>query len=108
MDPIDETIDMLIATGAIEKSGVDPISGNPTYVFSPLIQEIMPELYEEHLNEINRNIMALWEKRFVDMDLLDSDPKVTLTDKAFDDYEIEQISREEQIALLEIKRIMIN
>jgi len=108
MDPIDETIDMLIATGAIEKSGVDPISGNPTYVFSPLIQEIMPELYEEHLNEINRNIMALWEKRFVDMELLDNDPKVTLTDKAFDDHEIEQISREEQIALLEIKRIMIN
>jgi hypothetical protein len=68
----------------------------------------MPELYEEHLNEINRNIMALWEKRFVDMELLDNDPKVTLTDKAFDDHEIEQISREEQIALLEIKRIMIN
>lgn len=107
MDPIDETIDMLISVGAIEQVGLDPISGLPTYVFTPIIKDIMPELYEEHLNEINRSMMALWEKRFVDMDLLSDNPQVTLTDKAFDDDEIEGLSQEMQIALLEIKRLLL-
>lgn len=107
MDPIDETIDMLISVGAIEQAGLDPISGLPTYIFTPLIKDIMPELYEEHLNEINRSMMALWEKRFVDMDLLSDNPQVTLTDKAFNDDEIEGLSQEMQIALLEIKRLLL-
>ena len=107
MDPIDETIEMLILTGALEVSGIDSKTQKPLYKFSPIIKDIMPELYDEHLNEINRNIMILWEKGFLDVSLLEVDPLVTLTNKAFDDIEIEKISREEQISLIEIKRLLL-
>lgn len=106
MDPIDETIEALILTGAIEVAGVDQKTGQPLYKFSPIIQKIMPELYKEHLNEINRDIMGLWEKGFLNVNFLEEDPAVTLTDKAFDDTEIEKISREAQISLIEIKRLL--
>ena len=107
MDPIDETIEALILTGAIEIAGIDSKTQQPLYKFSPIIQKIMPELYNEHLNEINRDIMALWEKGFLDINFLEEDPLVTLTDKAFDDVEIEKISREQQISLTELKRLLI-
>jgi hypothetical protein len=106
MDPIDQTIEALILTGAIEIVGIDQKTGQPLYRFNQSIQKIMPELYKEHLNEINRDIMGLWEKGFLNVDFLEEDPSVTLTDKAFDDTQIEQISREQQISLIEIKRLL--
>lgn len=107
MDPIDETIEALILTGAIEIAGIDQKTGQPLYKFNQSIEKIMPELYSEHLNEINRDIMALWENGFLNVDFLEEDPSVTLTDKAFDDSEIEKISREQQISLIEIKRLLV-
>ena len=107
MDPVDETIEALILTGAIEIAGIDPKTQQPLYRFNPLIQKIMPELYDEHLKEINHDIMALWEKRFLNINFLEEDPSVTLTDKAFDQAEIDKISREEQISLSEIKRLLV-
>jgi hypothetical protein len=107
MDPIDETIEALILSGAIEVSGIDSKTQEPLYRFNSKIQKIMPELYREHLNEVNRDIMALWEKGFLSVDLLEEDPVVTLTDKAFYDDEIEDLSKEEQISLFEIKRLIL-
>ena len=107
MDPIDEMIETLILSGAIEVAALDEKTGQPLYSFSPKIKEIMPDLYNEHLNEINRDIMGLWEKGFLDVNFLDEDPLVKLTDRAFDDNEIEKISREEQISLIEIKRLLL-
>ena len=107
MDAVDRTIEALILSGALEVSGIDSKTQEPLYSFNAKIQKIMPELYREHLNEVNRNIMILWEKGFLDVNLLEADPLVTLTNKAFDDIEIEKISREEQISLIEIKRLLL-
>lgn len=107
MDPIDETIEALILSGAVEVVGVDSKTGEPLYKFNSSIKKIMPELYNEHLNEVNNDIMTLWEKGFLDIDLLSEDPLVMLTDKAFDDIEIEAIPRELQIGLTEIKRLLL-
>jgi hypothetical protein len=107
MNPIDSTIEALIITGAIEVVGIDPATEQPLYKFNQSIQEIMPELYKEHINEVNRDIMRLWEKGFLEIDFMSEDPVVTLTDKAFIDEEIEKISRELQISLLEIKRLLL-
>lgn len=106
MDPIDETIEALILSGAIEISALDEQTGQPLYSFSPKIKEIMPELYQEHINQVHNDLMTLWELKFLDIDLLSEDPIVHLTNKAFDDREIEKISRELQISLLEIKRLL--
>jgi len=107
MDPIDETIESLLLMGAIEIVGIDPVTEQPLYRFNQKIKNIMPELYKEHLNEINRDIMGLWEKGFLNIDFLEENPTVTLTDKAFNDFEIEKISRQEQISLLEIRRLLV-
>lgn len=107
MEPVDEMIEALILSGAIEIAALDQKTGQPLYSFGPKIKEIMPELYQEHLNEVNRDVMMLWENGFLNIDLMAEDPLVTLTDKAFNDEEIEKISRELQISLLEIRRLLI-
>lgn len=107
MDHIDEMIEVLILSGALEVAALDEKTGQPLYAFGPKIKEIMPELYKEHLNEVNRDVMRLWENGFLNIDFMDEDPQVTLTDKAFNDDEIEKISRQLQISLLEIKRLLV-
>jgi hypothetical protein len=107
MDPIDETIEALIISGAIEVAGKDPKTQETLYRFNSSIKKIMPDLYREHLNEVNSDIMTLWEKGFLDLDLLSKNPLVTLTDKAFSDKEINKISRQLQISLIEIKRLLV-
>jgi hypothetical protein len=107
MNPIDSTIEALIITGAIEIVGIDPKTEEPLYKFNQSIQEIMPDLYREHINEVNRDIMRLWENGFLEIDFMSDDPIVTLTDKAFIDEEIEKISKELQSSLSEIKRLLV-
>lgn len=107
MDPIDETIDALILSGAVEISAIDSKTGEPLYSFSPKIKEIMPKLYEQHITEVNRDIMTLWEKGFLNIEMLTDNPLVTLSDKAFNDFEVENLSKELQISLSEIKRLLV-
>ena len=107
MDEIDSMIEALILCGALEIVALDEKTGQPLYGFGPNIKEIMPELYKQHLQDVNKDIMVLWEKGFLDIDLLSDNPTVILTDKAFIDEEIEKISVELQISLLEVKRLLI-
>jgi len=107
MDPVDQTIESLILSGAIEIAGIDSETGQPLYSFSEKIKEIMPELYQEHLNEVNRDIMYLWEQGFLDIDLLSEDPLVVITEKALDKEQIEGLSAEHKYALAEIKRLLL-
>lgn len=100
------TIDYLILHGAVEVAGIDDNTGEFLYVFSPKIKEIMPELYKEHLNHVNKEIMNMWEKGFVDIDFLSDEPSVILTEKAFDVEEISQLSKDHQWSLQEIKRML--
>ena len=65
MNNEDAIIDDLILQGALEVAGIDSKTGEFLFSVTPKLQEIMPDLYEEHLNSVNQGIMALWE-----MDLL--------------------------------------
>jgi len=101
------TIDYLILQGAVEVAGIDDNTGELLYVFSPKIKEVMPELYAEHMNYVNREIMNMWENGFVDIDFISDEPSVTLSDKAFDINEISRLSKEQQWSLQEIKRMLL-
>jgi hypothetical protein len=107
MNPIDETFDALILSGAVEIAAIDSNTGEPLYSFSPKIKEIMPKLYEQHMTEVNRDIMALWENGFLNIEMLTDNPLVTLSNKAFNDVEVENLSRELQMSLSEIKRLLV-
>lgn len=106
MDETREIIDTLLLTGAMQVCGVDEKTGEFLYQFTPKLKEVMPDLYKEHLNFVNAEIMALWEKGFVTIDLMSDTPVVRLTDKAFDKKEISKLSKEDQYSIQEITRIL--
>lgn len=101
-----DAIDYLILNKALEVAGVDSKTGELLYSFTPKIKELMPELYKEHLNHVNQEIMILWEKGFVDIDFMSDNPIVTLSAKAFDNSEIDGLSNDHKWALEEMKRLM--
>lgn len=99
-----KVIDMLVLSGALEVSGVSE-SGEMLYNFTEKLKEVMPDLYEEHMNFVNSEIMALWEKGFVSIDLLEKNPRVNLTEMAFNKAEMERLTDSQRWSLEEIKRL---
>ncbi len=103
-----DILEDLITLGALKRCGVDPNSGEPLYSFTPKIKDLMPDLYQEHLNLINSEVMELWEKGYVDLNLLETDPMISLNEKSFDLKEISKLSKEQAWTLSEIKRVAIS
>jgi hypothetical protein len=101
----DEIIERLILDGALEVAGVDSEDGSLLYSFTPKIKEIMPELYNDHINNVNSEIFSLWERGYVDIDFLSKDPLVTLTRKSFNELEMSKLSKKEKWSIEELKRL---
>ena len=98
----------LVALGAIKCVGIDAKTNEKLYTFTPKIKDLMPDLYREHLNNVNHEIMVLWEKGYLDLDLFSDQPIVSITSKALNSIEIEKLSEEEQWSLNEIKRVLLS
>lgn len=102
----DRLIDELILAGGLEISGIDERNGEFLYTVTDKMKDLMPEFYEEHLSQVNEHIMQLWEKGFVNIDMMSDDPIVTVRQKAYDIIEVSKLSKEEIWSLEEIKRLM--
>ena len=100
-----EMIEKLILEGGLEVAGVDSENGSLLYSFTPKIKELMPELYSDHLNRVNAEILSLWERAYVDIDFLAKEPIVTLTDKSFDPIEMSKLRKQDVWAIEELKRL---
>ena len=100
-----EMIEKLILEGGLEVAGVDSENGSLLYSFTPKIKELMPELYSDHLNRVNAEILSLWERAYVDIDFLAKEPIVTLTDKSFDPVEMSKLRKQDVWAIEELKRL---
>lgn len=101
-----EIFEYLILSGAIQVAGIDPETGEILYSFTPKVKEIMPELYNEHINSINKEVMNLWEMGFVNIDFFSDDPLVTLTEKSFNEEEVAKLSKSDKWSLQELKRLL--
>jgi hypothetical protein len=101
-----EILDYLLLNGALEVVGVDSETGEFLYVFTDKLKKVMPELYQEHIKSVNSEIMRLWEKGLVDIDLMSKDPIVTISKKAVIEEELGNISKEDLWSLNEIKRVL--
>ena len=102
----DQLIEKLILDGGLEAVAIDQESGELLYSFTPKIQELMPNLYSEHLNEVNANVMNLWEKGFINVDFFAQDPLITLTEKAIDANSVNELSKHERWNLFEVIRLL--
>ena len=102
----DKIIDDLILKGGIEVAALDEDTGEMLYSFTPKIQELMPDLYEEHIRGVNSEVMNLWEKGFLNLDLFVKDPIITITAKALNKEEIQGLSKQERWSLFEIIRLL--
>ena len=94
----------LIDKGAVAFEGLDE-TGEPIYRFTEKLQEVAPDLYKMHMSMLNAEVMALWEKGFIDMDLFEENPVVKLTAKAFNKNEVETLNETLYDFLKQVKRI---
>lgn len=106
MNEDDKMIEKLILEGGLETVGIDQETGELLYSFTPEIKNIMPDLYNEHMTEVNSCVMNLWEKGFVDIDLLAPDPIITLSEKSFDKAAVEALSKKDRWNLFELIRLL--
>jgi hypothetical protein len=83
-DEIDMIIEKLILIGAMEVAGVNE-EGEFLYGITPKLREIQPELFKMIQNTINDGIMSLWVEGFLDVDMMQDEPTVKLTEKCFDE-----------------------
>jgi hypothetical protein len=102
----EEIIDQLLLENALEVVGIDDSNGEFLYAFTNKIKDVMPDLYEDHLNFVNSEIMTLWEKGYLDINFLEENPAVRLTEKALDQEEVNKLSKQEIWSLKEIKRLL--
>ena len=102
----DDAIDQLILAGALEVSGIDMDTGEPIYNFTEKLIDISPELHREVSLYFSRETMSLWSHGFLDMDVTEKNPIVTLTSKALDQEAVSKLSKESQATLKEIIRVI--
>ncbi len=91
-------IDELILNGSLEVSGITD-DGNFTFVFTDKLKENDPETYAAVVTHFYSLIAKFWELGFIEFDMSDANPLVTLTEKAFDKTEIDKLSEIERINL---------
>lgn len=102
----DDAIDQLILSGALEVAGIDIETGEPMYNFTDKLVEVSPELHNEVSTYFSRETMSLWSEGFLNMDVTEKNPMVTLTEKALDNEELSKLSKESQTTLKEIIRVI--
>lgn len=102
----DDAIDQLILSGALEVAGIDMETGEPMYNFTEKLIEVSPELYKDVFLYFSRETMSLWSDGFLNMDVTEKNPIVSLTEKAFNNEEVSKLTKESQRTLKEIIRVI--
>jgi hypothetical protein len=96
-------IDELILEGGIEVASLSE-SGDFLYKFTDKLKDLDPDLYQNIIQIMYKEIIFLWELGFISMDITSKDPKVTLTDRAFDSEEINKLPESTKSNLVAIIR----
>jgi hypothetical protein len=103
----EDIVDDLILQGAIIPIGVDPTTGETLYSFTDKLQSVAPAIHKAMVEHFHENVMLLWQKGFLDMDVTVINPMVRLTKKALDQTQTSILSHDEIITLNEIVKNMM-
>jgi hypothetical protein len=98
----------LILTGALEPAGMDIDTGEMLYNFTEKLEQVNPQLHDEFSKYFSMEITGLWQNGFLDMNILEDNPSVTLTSKALDPEQVAKLDKEKQYTLKEVIRIILN
>jgi hypothetical protein len=102
----DEFIEKLILEGAIEVAGIDSVTGEFLFSFTDKLRQIDPEMYYGIMESFHQNVMKLWEKGFVNINMESDNPKISLNEKALDDSEAKKLDPQLSETLREVMRMM--
>lgn len=100
-----EVIDALILNGALEISAMDSETGQMVYAVTDKMAEIAPEIYKEISDQTQKDIMSLWEKGLLSVDILSENPEVSLTEIALDRGNWEDLSDSEYSTMNTVMRM---
>jgi hypothetical protein len=106
MEPEDKFIEELILNGSLEFSGIDQDSGEIMYTFTNKLKDFSRDLQNEVNLYFSQEMMQLWEYGFIDMDVTDNNPIVSLTEKAFDNEEVQKLKTNNKMTLKEVLRVL--
>jgi hypothetical protein len=82
---IEAFIEYLIFEGALEYIGIDH-NDEPIYTVTKKCQEILPELYEEHIQKTDDATFSLWQKGLVEIEFTENEQFVSLTKNSAELY----------------------
>lgn len=98
-DRSEDYLDEMILDGLVEVAGLDADTGEMLYSFTSKAAEVIPTLAAEAEKFFQKVIMYFWENGFILMDVTEESPTVTVTEKALDPAEVENLSVEYRQAL---------
>lgn len=104
----DKIFEDLILSGALEPAGIDIETGEILYNFTEKLKDVSPSLHNEFSTYFSTEVSGLWENGFLDMDITQVNPSITLTAKALDPDEVSKLEKNRQYTLKEIVRIITN
>lgn len=95
-------IQYLLSIGALEHV-FDDEDGDPVYRMTPEAQDMVPDLYEEHIKEFNVVVFSLWEKEMLDVTFdEDGSPMIGINENSLNEEMYDKLERDEREALQEI------
>lgn len=101
----DEVLEQLILDGIVEFSAMSS-TGEMLYSFASDLAEKAPAMYELMMAMHMQEIYDLWKLGFLQMDITQENPLVTITEKALDEDQVSTLSKTLRAALSEIMDAM--
>ena len=98
-DEMARVIDALVLKGLVEVVGIDPVTQEFLYQITGDLDKLIPDLRQEGEKMYLEMLDSLWIKGFISMDKTEENPIVHLTDLAFDEEKVNELSFEERTAL---------
>jgi hypothetical protein len=104
----DKYFEDLILKGAVEFSGIDSETGEMLYSFTDKLESVAPEIFEAYNEEFYRQIMYLWEKGFLDINISTQSPVVRLNPSSTDPERIKALHPMYRIVLSQIVQAFLD
>jgi hypothetical protein len=95
----DSFLDKLILDGVVEPSGVDSETGEILFSFTDKMKDEYPTMYQKMLGEFHKDVYSLWEQGFLDIDVTQLNPIVTVTDRALDSKQVSSLPDQLRVQL---------